>query len=107
MVDVGVPHRHQDPAEAARQSQPLPPPPSDTAPLPPTPAEDRTLLKPVPQAEPAAPKAKTPAAESKFGAYANVPKVSADVAMLANRLCLTMHRGFRDPDPDNGDGEYG
>lgn len=89
MVDVGVPHRHQDPAEAARQSQPLPPPPS----------ADRTLLKPVsPSDDPPAPKGDTPLAQPKFGAYANVPKVSADVAMLANRLCLTMHRGFRDRD---------
>lgn len=95
MVDVGIAHKDQDPAIAARQSQPSPPPPTNTIPEPPTPAEDRTVLKPVPQAEPAAPKANTPAAEPKFGAYAYVPKVSSDVAVLANRLCLTMHRGFR------------
>lgn len=87
MVDVGIAHKDQDPAVAARQSLPLPPPPS----------ADRTTLKPVsPSDEPAAPKANTPPAEPKFGAYANVPKVSSDVAALANRLCLTMHRGFRD-----------
>lgn len=85
MVDAGVAHKDQDPAVAARQSQPLPPPPS----------ADRTTLKPPsPADEPAAPKTSTPA-EPKFGAYSNVPKVSADVAALANRLCLTMHRGFR------------
>ena len=64
-----------------------------------SPGAGRTTLKPVgPPDEPAAPKANTPLAEPKFGAYANVPKVSADVAALVNRLCLTMHRGFRDRD---------
>lgn len=33
--------------------------------------------------------------EPKFGAYANVPTVSADVAKLANRVCLTLHKSFR------------
>ena len=90
MVDVGIAHKDQDPAVAARQSQPLPPPPS----------ADRTTLKPVgpPSDDPPTPRTDPTLAEPKFGAYANVPKVSADVAALANRLCLTMHRGFRDRD---------
>lgn len=54
MVDVGVAYKDQDPAVAARQSQPLPP-------------QTKILL-----------------AEPKFGAYANVPKVSADVAELTS-----------------------
>ncbi|MFM9962585.1 MAG: hypothetical protein ACKV2Q_15340 [Planctomycetaceae bacterium] len=88
MVDVGIAHKDQDPAVAARQSQPLPPPP---------PTDGRTVLKPgSPSDDPAAPKASTQPTEPKFGAYANVPKVASDVAALANRLCLTMHRGFRD-----------
>lgn len=98
MVDVGVAHKDQDPVVAARPISPAPP----ADPLPPTPAEDRTLLKPVPQREPDAPgpalKANPSSAEPKFGAYAYVPKVSSDVAVLANRLCLTMHRGFRNRD---------
>ncbi len=93
MVDAGVAHKDQETVVAAR-----PAPPSDSLPAPPTPAEDRTLLKPVPQAEPVAPQAKTPPAGPKFGAYASVPKVSSDVAVLANRLCLTLHRGFKDRD---------
>ena len=90
MVDAGVAHKDQEIVVAAR-----PAPPDDTLPDPPKPAEDRTLTKPVPQAEPVAPQPKTPPAGPKFGAYSNVPKVAADVAALANRLCLTMHRGFR------------
>lgn len=93
MVDAGVAHKDQETVVAAR-----PAPPSNTLPDPPTPAEDRTLLRPVPQAEPVAPQAKTPPAGPKFGAYASVPKVSSDVAALANRLCLTLHRGFKDRD---------
>ena len=93
MVDAGVAHKDQDPVVAARQASPAPP--SNTIPEPPTPAEDRTVLKPVPPAEAVSPKTNTPPAEPKFGAYANVPKVSADVAALANRLCLTLHRGFQ------------
>lgn len=90
MVDVGIAHKDQDPAVAARPSQPLPPPPS----------ADRTTLKPVgpPSDDPPTPRADPTLAEPKFGAYANVPKVSSDVAALANRVCLTMHRGFRDRD---------
>ncbi len=93
MVDAGVAHKDQETVVAAR-----PAPPSNTLPDPPTPAEDRTLSKPVPQAEPVAPQPKTPTAGPKFGAYASVPKVSSDVAALANRLCLTLHRGFKDRD---------
>ena len=91
MVDAGVAHKDQETVVAAR-----PAPPSNTLPDPPTSAEDRTLPKPVPQAEPVAPPAKTPPAGPKFGAYASVPKVSSDVAVLANRLCLTLHRGFKE-----------
>lgn len=56
------------------------------------------MLKPVLPAEAIAPQVKTASAEAKFGAYANVPKVSSDVAVLANRLCWTLHRGFKDRD---------
>lgn len=31
----------------------------------------------------------------KFGAYANVPRVAADLADFANSMCLTMHRRFQ------------
>lgn len=93
MVDAGVAHKDQETVVAAR-----PAPPSDSLPDPPKPAEDRTLLKPVPQAEPSAPQPKTQPAGPKFGAYASVPKVSSDVAALANRLCLTLHRGFKNRD---------
>ncbi len=93
MVDAGVAHKDQETVVAAR-----PAPPSNTLPDPPTPAEDRTLTNPAPQAEPNAPQPKTPTAGPKFGAYASVPKVSSDVAVLANRLCLTLHRGFKERD---------
>ena len=98
MVDAGVAHKDQDPVVAARQTSPAPP--SNTIPEPPAPAEDRTVLKPVPSADAEAlpPKTNTSPAEPKFGAYASVPKVSADVAALANRLCLTLHRGFQQRD---------
>lgn len=89
MVDAGIAHKDQDPALAARQSEQSPPPP---------PSDDRTVLKPVAPLEVVPPRAGTSPAEPKFGAYASVPKVSSDVAVLANRLCLTLHRGFKDRD---------
>lgn len=92
MVDVGIAHKDQDPALAARQAeQPAAARSSDpnVLPPPPSPRDSQTVLKPVAPPENALPQG------PKFGAYSQVPKVSADVAVLANRLCLTMHRGFR------------
>ncbi len=87
MVDVGVAHKDQDPATAARPAQPVPPPPVPTA--------DRPTTKPAePIGESIVAKPETQQVEPKFGGYTNVSKVSSDVAVLANRLCLTMHRGF-------------
>lgn len=92
MVDAGVAHKDQDPALAARQAeQSVASRSSDpnVLPPPPPPRDNQTTLKPVAPSENALPQG------PKFGAYSQVPKVSADVAALANRLCLTMHRGFR------------